>query len=178
MVKKTMVKKTSEQPNNTQSTMLESHIDLDSKVCKQLVELLNQQLADSADLYSQTKHAHWNVKGMQFMQLHELFDMLAEGVEDYIDIIAERITALGGVAHGTTRMTAAATSLPETWLGSTNEVDYLNHLVTLYSTKAKDVRASAETAETAGDKGTADLFNDYVRDLDKWRWFLESHLQG
>ncbi len=57
------------------------------------IALLNQHLADMADLYSQIKQAHWNVKGMQFFQLHELFDRLADEVRNHVDLIAERSTA-------------------------------------------------------------------------------------
>lgn len=87
--------------------------DLPEAVRKQAVSLLNQHLADATDLYSQIKQAHWNVKGMHFQQLHELFDKLADGVEDYVDLIAERATALGGVALGTVRMSASSSRLPE-----------------------------------------------------------------
>src|ERR1700738_4451867 len=66
-----------------------------------LIALLNARLADSVDLYSQIKWAHWNVKGSDFIQLHELFDSVAGHVEDHVDTIAERAVALGGVAKGT-----------------------------------------------------------------------------
>lgn len=172
-----MATKTVKATNGTKPMMVEANIDLDEKVRGQMIDMLNQQLADTTDLYSQTKHAHWNVKGPDFMQLHELFDMLAEGVEEYVDTIAERITALGGSAQGTIRMAADATSLPETSLASASGQEYLNHMVTIYSTKAKDSREAIDTAEEAGDMATSDLFNDFTRDLDKWRWFLEAHLQ-
>ena len=166
------------QTHHKELLLSDSQIDLGHQVRSQMVELLNQHLANSADLYGQTKHAHWNVKGLQFMQLHELFDLLAEGVEGYIDVVAERITALGGVAQGTVRMAAAASLLPETTLGSASGTEYLQHLVALYSQQAKVARSAVDVASEAGDMGTSDLFNDYVRDLDKWRWFLEAHLQG
>ena len=88
-------------------------IDIEEGVRTQMIDLLNQQLADTFDLFSLTKQAHWNVKGPEFMQLHEFYDTLAEGLEDYVDTIAERITALGGFAKGTVRMASAATRLPD-----------------------------------------------------------------
>src|SRR6187401_1893073 len=91
----------------------ETSIDIDSETREQLVNLLNQQLADTFDLYSQTKQAHWNVKGPHFIQLHELYDKLAAELTDHVDTIAERATALGGVALGTARMASAASRLPE-----------------------------------------------------------------
>lgn len=80
-----------------------TRIDLSPEVRNQMIALLNQQLADTFDLYSQTKHAHWNVKGAQFYPLHELFDKPAAELEGYVDMIAERATALGGLALGICR---------------------------------------------------------------------------
>src|SRR5262245_5831229 len=87
--------------------------DLSATVREKAIALLNQQLADTMDLYSQTKQAHWNVKGPTFIALHKLFDELAEGVLEYIDDTAERATALGGTAAGTVRLSAGASRLPE-----------------------------------------------------------------
>ena len=83
-----------------------SRIDLSNEVRQEMATLLNQALADTTDLYSQTKQAHWNVKGMEFFQLHELYDRRADMIFAYIDVIAERVTAIGAVAQGTTRMAA------------------------------------------------------------------------
>jgi starvation-inducible DNA-binding protein len=87
--------------------MFSTRNDLSREVRGQMVALLNQQLADTFDLYSQTKQAHWNVKGAQFTPLHELFDKLAEELANHADAIAERATALGGLALGTVRLSAA-----------------------------------------------------------------------
>src|SRR5512135_1140575 len=92
---------------------IETRIDIPAKTREQVITMLNQQLADTFDLYSQTKQAHWNVKGPEFFQLHKLFDKLAEGVLEAIDTIAERVTALGGVAMGTAHMAAQSSRLPE-----------------------------------------------------------------
>src|ERR687884_1263650 len=93
--------------------MFSTRIDLPADKREKLVALLNQQLADTFDLYSQTKQAHWNVKGAQFYALHELFDRLAGELEGYVDLIAERATALGGLAEGTVRLSAANSRLAE-----------------------------------------------------------------
>src|SRR5438309_8411718 len=84
----------------------QTRIELPAEVRKQMIGLLNQHLADTFDLYSQAKQAHWNIKGPEFFQLHELFDRLADEVIGYVDVIAERVTALGGTALGTVRMAA------------------------------------------------------------------------
>src|SRR3954463_4394869 len=94
-------------------SMFSTRNDLGREVRGPMVALLNQQLADTFDLYSQTKQAHWNVKGAQFYPLHELFDRLAGELEGYVDLIAERATALGGLAQGTVRLAAANSRLGE-----------------------------------------------------------------
>src|SRR5215510_9330690 len=91
--------------------MHKTRIDLSEKTRRKVTDLLNARLADAIDLQTQTKHAHWNVKGPNFIALHELFDKIAESVEDQIDTIAERVTALGGTAHGTLVAVARGTSL-------------------------------------------------------------------
>src|SRR5437899_2953932 len=97
----------------TQSDLFSTRIDLSADTREYIVGLLNQQLANLSDLHSQTKHSHWNVKGPQFWSLHKLFDKLAEGLLEHIDTVAERATALGGVANGTIRMAAAGSRLEE-----------------------------------------------------------------
>ncbi|GAB4525866.1 MAG: DNA starvation/stationary phase protection protein Dps [Anaerolineae bacterium] len=157
--------------------MYQTHIDVSEATRGQLIALLNQELANLFDLYSQTKQAHWNVKGMQFIALHELFDELAETLEDYVDMVAERITALGGIAMGTARMSAAASRLPEypTEFGSSRA--YVEALVEVYAQVAASARAAIYTTDMLEDKDTSDLFTELSRGMDKHLWFLEAHLQ-
>jgi starvation-inducible DNA-binding protein len=75
--------------------MFRTKNDLTEAIRGKAVEILNARLADAIDLQTQTKHAHWNVKGPNFIALHELFDMINEDVEDYVDGIAERAVQLG-----------------------------------------------------------------------------------
>ena len=91
--------------------MFETRNDLSADTRAQVIRLLNARLADAIDLGMQTKHAHWNVKGPHFIALHELFDKIAEAIEEHVDTIAERVTALGGTAAGTVAAVARATSL-------------------------------------------------------------------
>ncbi len=150
--------------------------DLAPEVREKAITLLNQQLADTLDLYNQTKQAHWNVKGMHFYELHELFDTLAEAVEEYVDLIAERATALGGTALGTVRMSAAASRLPEYPLEAVSGRQHLEVLTTQFAAVAKTTRAAIDASASFGDADTADLFTEISRGLDKHLWFLESHL--
>ena len=87
--------------------------DLPESARVRVVDLCNRRLADAIDLQTQCKYAHWNVKGPNFIALHELFDKVTEGVEDYVDLIAERVVQLGGSADGTARMIVKRSSLPE-----------------------------------------------------------------
>src|SRR6202007_2630841 len=88
-------------------------IDIPAATRDKVIAVLNQQLADTFDLFSQIKQAHWNVKGMHFIALHQLFDKLAEEAEEFVDDMAERATALGGVAIGTARAAGKVSRLPE-----------------------------------------------------------------
>src|SRR5258708_32203040 len=90
-----------------------------------LIALLNLRLADSTDVHSQVKWAHWNVKGKDFYQLHLLFDSVATHLEDHIDMLAQRISALGGVANVTFREPAPKPSIPKADLSASDSPDRL-----------------------------------------------------
>lgn len=149
--------------------------DLPAAARAELIALLNQALADLTDLHSQTKHAHWNVKGPTFIALHELFDDLAERREDEIDTVAERAVSLGGYARGTLRMSAAATRLAE-FPAAVDGQAVVTALADRYAHVAAGVRAAIEESARHGDADTADLFTEVSRSLDKDLWFLEAHL--
>jgi starvation-inducible DNA-binding protein len=153
-----------------------TRIDLKGKTRHAMVDLLNQQLVDSVDLYSQVKQAHWNVKGPHFIALHELFDKLAEDIEGPIDDLAERVTALGGVARGSARLAARESRLTELPLETSAGLELVAALADRYATLAASTRAAIDTAGGAGDADTSDLFTGISHGLDKALWFLEAHL--
>lgn len=153
-----------------------TRIDIAPKLRANMVALLNQQLADTLDLNTQTKQAHWNVAGPHFIALHELFDKLAEDLEGPVDDIAERITALGGVAQGTARMASKASRLGEFPNGRIDGMKAVAALADRYAALAKSMRAAIETSGKQGDADTSDLFTGISRGLDKALWFLEAHL--
>jgi len=164
--------------NKTSTTRLDAtRIDIRQKVRERMADLLNQQLADTLDLYTQVKQAHWNVKGTSFIALHELFDKLAENLEEPVDDVAERITALGGVARGTARVAARDSRLPEFPLERVDGLDAVALLADRYAALAASTRAAIETAGKEGDADTSDLFTGISRALDKALWFLEAHLE-
>ena len=162
----------------TQQRSFRTSIDIPETKRQQIVDVLNARLADVSDLKTQAKQAHWNVKGIEFIQLHELFDEVATHLEAHADLIAERITALGGTALGTARLIAATSSIPEYDLDAVKGEDHLRALVQRMAKLAGSVRKAIDTTDDLEDKSTADLFTEVSRQVDKDLWFLEAHLQG
>jgi len=150
--------------------------DLKGKLRDSMTALLNLQLIDTLDLYTQVKQAHWNIKGPHFIALHELFDKLAEDLEGPVDDIAERVTALGGIARGTARMVARESRLPELPGDSFDGMAVVAALADRYAILGASTRAAIENSGSAGDADTSDLFTGVSRGLDKALWFLEAHL--
>jgi starvation-inducible DNA-binding protein len=144
----------------------------------QINELLNQRLASAIDLQIQLKQAHWNVKGPNFIGLHELFDKVNESVETYVDKIAERIVALGGIAEGTIRTAATRSELDEYPLTISEGPAHVDAVSTALATFGQEVRLTIDEAEGLDDAGTADLFTEISRGIDQWLWFVEAHAQA
>ena len=156
--------------------MHRTRIDIPEKKRAELVELLNARLPDALDLRLQAKQAHWNVKGRDFIQLHELFDKVHGIVEDQVDTIAERITALGGVADGRIQTTAKKTQLYEYSLETVTGEEHLKVLAAVLAQFGKAVRKDIAAADELGDADTADVFTEVSREIDKQLWFIEAHL--
>lgn len=155
----------------------DTEISISSKNREKIASVLNQVLADLSDLYSQVKHAHWNVHGPNFYSLHKLFDEVAEAVEEHIDPLAERITALGGVAQGTIRRAAEASGLDEFPDGEENDLHYVRLLVERAGVCANRIRKAIDETDGKGDAVSADLLTEICADLDKNLWFLEAHVR-
>src|SRR5262249_11421558 len=158
--------------------MFKTKNDLPEATRIKAIELLNARLADAIDLETQTKQAHWNVKGPNFIALHGLFDRLNEDVEDYVDDLAERAVQLGGVAEGTARMAAKRSSLSEYPAGTVDGRGHVEALSSALAAFGKSARQSITMANNLGDLDTADLFTEISRGIDKWLWFVEAHLQA
>ena len=163
-------------PSST-TTLHKTRIDLDSDTRTKVIKLLNQQLVDTFDLYSQAKQAHWNVKGIHFLQTHELFDKVAQDIFPFIDTLAERVTTLGGVANATARMTAATSRLDEFPEGSGNSKKFIAAPADRFASVARSTRSAIEKSEEFGDPNSADLLTAVGNTLDESLWFLEAHLQ-
>jgi starvation-inducible DNA-binding protein len=151
--------------------------NLKSNVKAISIDLLNARVADCIDLALLTKQAHWNLKGLQFIGVHEMLDGFRTQVDDYVDTMAERVTQLGGTALGTTQTTAKGTKLPPYPVDIYSIPDHLHALIDRYGKAANNIRESLDQADEAGDADTADIFTEVSRGLDKALWFLEAHVQ-
>jgi starvation-inducible DNA-binding protein len=158
--------------------MFKTKNDLSEATRVKAIELLNARLADCKDLQTQTKQAHWNVKGPSFIGLHKLFDEINDAVEDYVDDIAERAVQLGGVAEGTARMVAKRSSLTEYAAKGGDGHAHVEALSSALAAFGKAARKAIAEANELGDLDTADLFTEVSRGIDKWLWFVEAHLQA
>lgn len=158
--------------------MSKTRNDLPAGARTKVVALLNARLADASDLVSQTKQAHWNVKGPSFIALHKLFDEAYETFSEAVDEIAERAVALGGVARGTARTAAAHSSLKEYPADLTSGTDHCAALADRVAHFGKLIRQAIDDADKLGDADTADLFTGISRECDKTLWFIEAHLQA
>ena len=163
------------------ATPYATRIDISEAKRHKLIGLLNQTLADTSDLYSQTKQAHWNVKGKDFYQLHLLYDELAERLEEPADLVAERVSLLGGYARGTVRMAAADSRIspfPGADEGDAPEdPSFMSALADRWAEYAKHIRTDNGKADEIGDPGTTDLYDQITHIADRGLWFIEAHMQ-
>ena len=158
--------------------MYKTKNDMSEKIRTQVVSLLQERLADCTDLVTQAKQAHWNVKGPGFIALHELFDKVYENAGDYADLIAERIVQLGGIAEGTVRAAAKRTRLPDYPLTIASGREHVEMLSRALAFFGETVRKAIDQTDEIGDKGTADIFTEISRGIDKDLWFVEAHGQA
>ncbi|MDQ3950724.1 MAG: DNA starvation/stationary phase protection protein Dps [Gemmatimonadota bacterium] len=151
--------------------------DLPAAARAEAVRLLNARLADCIDLQTMCKQAHWNVKGPLFISLHKLFDEINEDVEEYVDLIAERVVQLGGVAEGTARVAAQRTTLLDYPLAITAGHEHVAALSDVLAQFGRAVRIGIEEMNELEDAATADILTEICRGVDKWLWFVEAHAQ-
>ena len=151
---------------------------LSGKIRMQVTGLLQERLADSIDLTLQCKQAHWNVKGPSFIALHELFDKISEEAEGYVDLLAERIVQLGGIALGTLESMDKKTNLPVYSVTITDGKEHVAALSHALASYGELIRTSIDQAAEMKDAGTADLLTEISRSADKYLWFVEAHGQA
>jgi starvation-inducible DNA-binding protein len=157
--------------------MIQIRIDIAEDVRRASVTLLQARLAMAIDLEARLKHAHWNVKGRNFFQLHQLFDQIHANIEGFVDTIAERITALQGFADGRLQTVTRMTTLDEYPTDATTGDDHLRAVGQALAHFAKAIRADIDASVSKGDADTTDLFTEISRATDKQLWFVEAHLR-
>jgi starvation-inducible DNA-binding protein len=162
----------------TNTKLFPTKNDLPQASRLEAIRLLNQRLADCIDLQTQCKQAHWNVKGPTFIALHKLFDEINEEVEEYVDLIAERVVQLGGIAEGTVGIVAERSSLVDYPLVVASSAEHVAALSDALGGFGRTVRLGIEELNELQDAGSADILTEISRGVDKWLWFVEAHQQG
>lgn len=150
-------------------------IDLSEQTRQAMCGLLQANLADGIDLLYHIKQAHWTLRGPNFIGLHELLDNLHAKMEDKVDIVAERISQLGGQAEGTVDVAAQHSRLPKYPLDVVAVEDHVEAISRSLATYGRNVRTAIDTAAEAGDQSTADIFTEVSRENDRALWFIEAH---
>ncbi len=158
--------------------MYQNRVALSDEQKEKVVEVMQERLAEALDMYSQAKFAHWNVKGINFYQLHLLFDSVAEAIFPQIDQIAERMTQLGGVANGTVRQSATGSQIPEFNVNLTAGMDYVKALADALGLYAQALREASDKIDEIGDEPTSDFFKQLDVEAEEQLYFLESHLEA
>jgi starvation-inducible DNA-binding protein len=152
--------------------------DLPESARVEAIGLLNQRLAEAIDLQTQCKQAHWNVKGPAFIALHKLFDEINEAVEEYVDLLAERVVQLGGVAEGTARIVAQRSTLIDYPLALSTGAEHVAALSDALAGFGRTARMGIEEMNELEDADSADILTEISRGVDKWLWFVEAHQQA
>ena len=143
-----------------------------------ITQLLNRQLADTIDLRSQARQACFNVKGDSAEELRSLFDGLARDLQQFSDLIAERIRTLGGQAAATVRIAAYESNLHDYPLDALGAQDHLEALLSSYSRYELDTRHNLKAAQEIGDSPTVALLEVISGSIERNLWFLEAYLEA
>ena len=158
-------------------TVVRMPIGIDTDVCKQSCDALNQILADTMTLRDLYKKHHWQVSGHTFYQLHLLFDKHYEEQSELVDLIAERIQLLGGVAIAMAADVAETTRIERPPRGREEVPVQISRLLEAHELILKETRKAASEASDRGDEGTNDLLiSDVTRTNELQAWFVSEHV--
>ncbi|HEU4523364.1 MAG TPA: Dps family protein [Thermoanaerobaculia bacterium] len=143
---------------------------------KKIAESLSRLLADTYTLYLKTHNFHWNVTGPMFNTLHLMFEQQYNELALAVDLIAERIRALGHPAPGSYREFARLSRVQEAE-GTPGAEEMIRQLVEAQQTVVRTAREAFQIAEDANDQPTADLLTQRMQTHEKTAWMLRSLLE-
>lgn len=152
------------------------HSSLPYEVRQEVTDILEYRIADFIEFRAQLRQAHWNIKDPLFYFLHQMFDDLADQVDDITDTIAERSTSLGCLIHGTSKMVADRTTLKELDIEIRCANGLLTQLVNNCAKLAEDILNDSKKIAVIGDSVSSEVLSGATAEIDKILWFLESHL--
>ena len=155
---------------------MEIDIGISEQHRRDIVDGLSRLLADTYTLYLKTHNFHWNVTGPMFQTLHLMFEKQYMELAEAVDLIAERIRALGSPAPGTYSMFAALSSVKEPD-GVPSAQEMIQQLMQDQETVARNARAMFRAVEQANDEPTADLLTQRMQVHEKTAWMLRSLLE-
>ena len=150
-------------------------LKFDIIVQEESIRILNEYLADFLNLALITKQAHWNMRGSNFIAVHEMLDPFNDKLLEYADTFAERVVQMGGTALGTPETIVDETSFDAYPTNIFQVNEHLSELIKRYATTANNIRADIDA--NLADAATIDILTAAVEDLDKYVWFMESHLE-
>lgn len=151
---------------------------LEDNARKVAIDELSQRLVDALVVQLAMKQAHWNVKGPNFIAIHELFDQVYTRIEGHVDSMAERIKMLDGMANGTAEHVAKTTSMKPYPLDISTQKGHIEAVCEQLRDLGGKVRKGIDVTDNAGEADSADILTAFSRDLDQDLWFVESHLEG
>ena len=152
-------------------------IGIAEKDLNKSIDLLAVVLSDEMTLYIKTRKFHWNVCGESFMELHKLFESQYKNLEEIIDLVAERISKLGGKTIGTMKEFTKHSRLKETPDKYPNQKEMLKELLDDYETIIIQLRKDIELSSTKNkDAGTTDFLTGIIQDHETTAWVLRRYL--